>query len=82
MQQLQDLNKEDIMEENMNIEDRIHSLVKEQFSKMKMSKKYSNQARLANACEHIVYHEWGFFNNNIQKLINKYVEQYIPDDMD
>ena len=49
---------------------------------MKMSEKQSNQARLSSYCEHIIYNEWGFFNKNVQDLITKYVEKYIPDDMD
>lgn len=70
------------MESIKNTDERIHNLVKEQFGKMKMSKKYSNQARLSNKCEYIVYNEWGIFNERIQHTITKYVEKYIPNHFD
>lgn len=43
----------------MELEERIYNLVKEEFSKMKMSKKYSNQARLSTKCQEIIYNKWG-----------------------
>lgn len=64
------------------LEQRIHDLVKEEFSRMKMSKKYSNQAILAGRCQSVIYDNWGIGNDNIWKMVDKYVEQYIPDHMD
>lgn len=64
------------------IEMRVFNLVKEHYSKMKMSNKNSNQARLYNACEHIIYHQWGFLNNNVKDLLLEYVEEFIPLEMD
>lgn len=60
----------------------IYNLVKEQFSKMKMSKTESNQARLSNRCQDIIYNEWGMGNNELWKTVDKYVEEFIPSEMD
>jgi hypothetical protein len=59
-------------------EERIKALVHEQFSKMKMSKKYSNQARLSSRCQTIIYEQWGLGHENLWKLVDKYVEELIP----
>lgn len=66
----------------MTIEERIYELVKEQFSKMKFSKKYSNRAILSNKCQHIIYHEWGFSNQNVWDLVDKNAETFISVEMD
>lgn len=62
--------------------ERIYNLVKEQFEGMKLSKKYSNQARLSNKCQEIIYNQWGVGNDNIWKSVDKYVKEFIPDEMD
>ena len=66
----------------MAIEQRIYNLVKEQFEKMTLSKTFSNQAKLANICQNIICNEWGFTNNNLWNLVDKYVKEFITDDMD
>jgi hypothetical protein len=60
----------------------VYELVKEQFGKMKMSKKYSNQARLCNRCQEIIYNEWGMGTQGLWDLVDKYVKEFIPDHMD
>lgn len=64
------------------MEKRIYNLVKEQYSKMNMSKKQSNQAILSNKCQSIIYNEWGVSSNYMWDLVNKYVKEFIPDKLD
>lgn len=68
--------------EEKTAEQRVYELVKEEFGKMKMSKKYSNQARLASRCQDIIYNEWGISNNELWKLVDKHVGEFIPLEMD
>lgn len=63
-------------------EQKVYNLVKEQFGKMTFSKKYSNQAILVNKCQDIIYKEWGVSNQTLWDLVRKYVEEFIPDEMD
>lgn len=67
---------------NKTLESSIEELVKEEFSKMRMSKKHSNQARLESRCQEIIYNEWGIGNDTIWKMVEKYVEKYIPNELD
>lgn len=64
------------------IEQRISKLVKEQYSKMKFSKKYSNRARLESKVQEIIYNEWGISNDTIWKIVEKEVEEIIPEKLD
>jgi hypothetical protein len=65
-----------------NIDQKIYDLVKEEFGKMKMSKKYSNRAILSSHCQEIIYNDWGFSNQPTWDLIDEYVEELIPEEMD
>jgi hypothetical protein len=64
------------------LEQRIYNLVKEQFGKMKFSKKYSNQAILSSKCQDVIYNDWGLGHDNLWKLVDKYVKEFISDEMD
>ena len=64
------------------LEKKIKDLVTEEYGKMTFSKKYSNQARLANTCQSIIYKDWGISSNKMWKLVDKYVEELIPDHLD
>jgi hypothetical protein len=64
------------------MEDKIYNLVKEQFEKMEMSEKYSNQAKLSNICQEIIYNDWGVGNDSIWAIVDTYVKQFIPDELD
>lgn len=66
----------------MDINEKVYNLVKEQYSKMTFSKKYSNQAILSSKCQDIIYDEWGISNNNLWQLVRQYVEEFIPDELD
>lgn len=61
------------------IEQKVRNLVESEFKKMKFSKKYSNQAILANRCQSIIYNEWGISNDYLWKLVDKYVEEFIKE---
>jgi len=64
------------------MEEKVYNLVKEQFERMKFSKKFSNQATLTNQCTDIIYKEWGVSNDYLWKLVDKFVIEFIPDEMD
>jgi len=64
------------------MEEKVYNLVKEQFEGMKFSKKWSNQTILGNKCEQIISDEWGVRNDSIWNMVDKYVKEFIPDEMD
>lgn len=70
------------LKEEVQMEEKVYNLVKEQFEGMKFSKTFSNQATLTNKCTDIIYKEWGVSNDTLWKLVDKYVKEFIPDEMD
>jgi len=64
------------------MDEKVYNLVNEQFEKMTFSKKPSNQSLLSNKCQDIIYKEWGVGNDGLWKLVDKYVKEFIPDEMD
>jgi len=64
------------------MEDKVYTLVKEQFEKMTLSNIHSNQAILTNKCQDIISNDWNVRNQKLWELINKYVKEFIPDEMD
>lgn len=62
------------------IEGKVKELVENEFLTMKFSKKYSNQSILASKCQEIICKEWGFSTPEIFDLVDKYTEEFIPED--
>ena len=64
------------------MEDKVYTLVKEQFEKMTLSNINSNQVILTNKCQDIISNDWSVRNQKLWDLVNKYVKEFIPDEMD
>jgi len=64
------------------VEDKVYTLVKEQFEKMTLSNINSNQVILTNKCQDIISNDWSVRNQKLWDLVNKYVKEFIPDEMD
>jgi hypothetical protein len=67
---------------NKTIEQRIYELVCEENLVMKRLSAYSNRTRLYDRVETIIYNDWGFLNRNVQKIIEQYVNEIIPEEED
>ena len=67
---------------NKTIEQRIYELVCEENLVMKRLSAYSNRTRLYDRVETTIYNDWGFLNRNVQKIIEQYVNEIIPEEED
>lgn len=64
------------------LEDKIKEVVETEYKDMKLSKKYSNRVRLSDKCQKVISKELNLSGANIEKLIDKHVEEIIPEELD